>query len=69
MVIDPSAFVGGFGRRDRRGGRKSSVPPNVVHELDPGDSIEVDEPVPCVFADTSDAECRHAVVLARVERP
>jgi len=45
------------------------VRPNVVHELDPGDSIEVDEPVPCVFADTSDAERRHAVVLARVERP
>ncbi|MET8639282.1 XRE family transcriptional regulator [Streptomyces sp. NPDC004680] len=42
---------------------------DAVHELNPGDSIEVDEPVPCVFANTSDAECRYAVVLARVERP
>ena len=40
-----------------------------VHELNPGDSIEVDQPVPCVFANTSDAECRYAVILTRVESP
>ncbi|MFE4924254.1 cupin domain-containing protein [Streptomyces sp. NPDC056661] len=38
-----------------------------VHGLNPGDSIEVDEPVPHVFADTSDAECRYAAILTRVE--
>ncbi|MFD8035495.1 cupin domain-containing protein [Streptomyces sp. NPDC003737] len=42
---------------------------DVVHELGPGDSIEVDGPVPCVFANTGDAECRYAVILARAERP
>ncbi|MFF3946008.1 helix-turn-helix domain-containing protein [Streptomyces sp. NPDC001902] len=42
---------------------------DVVHELGPGDSIEVDAPVPCVFANTSDAECRYAIILTRVERP
>ena len=40
-----------------------------VHQLDAGDSIEVDEPVPHVFANTSDAECRYAIILTRVERP
>lgn len=39
-----------------------------VHGLNPGDSIEVDEPVPHVFADTSDVECRYAAILTRVER-
>lgn len=40
-----------------------------VHALGPGDSIEVDEPVPHVFANTGDAECRYAIVLSRVDRP
>ncbi|MFI7615838.1 helix-turn-helix domain-containing protein [Nonomuraea terrae] len=42
---------------------------DAVHELDAGDSIEVDEPVPHVFANTSDAECRYALIITRVERP
>ena len=42
---------------------------DAVHELTPGDSIEVDEPVPHVFANTSDAECRYAIIITRVERP
>jgi transcriptional regulator with XRE-family HTH domain len=42
---------------------------DAVHELNPGDSIEIDEPVPHVFANTSDAECRYAIILTRVERP
>ncbi|WP_329165787.1 cupin domain-containing protein [Streptomyces sp. NBC_01717] len=42
---------------------------DAVHELNPGDSIDVDEPVPHVFANTSDAECRYAIILTRVERP
>ncbi|MEU6603391.1 helix-turn-helix domain-containing protein [Streptomyces flaveolus] len=42
---------------------------DAVHELNAGDSIEVDEAVPCVFANTSDAECRYAVILTRVEKP
>ena len=42
---------------------------DAVHELNPGDSIEVDEPVPHVFTNTSDAECRYTIILARVERP
>ncbi|WP_392756341.1 hypothetical protein [Streptomyces sp. LN590] len=40
-----------------------------MHELNPGDSIDVDEPVPHVFANTSDAECRYAIILTRVEKP
>ena len=42
---------------------------DAVHELDPGDSIEVDEPVAHVFANTSDAECRYAIILTRVDSP
>ncbi|MFI8184058.1 XRE family transcriptional regulator [Actinacidiphila glaucinigra] len=42
---------------------------DAVHELDAGDSIEIDEPVPHVFANTGDTECRYAVVLTRVARP
>jgi uncharacterized cupin superfamily protein len=42
---------------------------DAVHELSPGDSIEVNEPVACVFANTSDAECRYAIILTRVEKP
>ncbi|MFE1442549.1 helix-turn-helix domain-containing protein [Streptomyces sp. NPDC058739] len=42
---------------------------DTVHELDAGDTIELGEPAPRVFANTSDAECRYVVVLARGERP
>ncbi|MEU5053996.1 MULTISPECIES: XRE family transcriptional regulator [unclassified Streptomyces] len=40
-----------------------------VHELDAGDTIELGEPSPRVFANTSAAECRYAVILARGTRP
>ncbi|GAB7106513.1 helix-turn-helix domain-containing protein [Streptomyces phaeofaciens JCM 4814] len=42
---------------------------DTVHELGAGDTIELGEPVPCTFANDSDAECRYAVVLVRGERP
>ncbi|MEV0180000.1 XRE family transcriptional regulator [Streptomyces sp. NPDC050625] len=42
---------------------------DVVHELDEGDTIALGEPCPRVFANTSGAECRYAVILARAERP
>ena len=42
---------------------------DAVHELNPCDSIDIDEPVPHVFANTNDAECRYAIILTRVERP
>ncbi|MEV6283000.1 XRE family transcriptional regulator [Kribbella sp. NPDC051770] len=42
---------------------------DVVHDLGPGDSIEVGEPVACVFANTSEEECRYAIILTRVGRP
>ena len=42
---------------------------DTVHELNPGDSIEVLEPVPCVFANTTNTECRYAIILTRTESP
>ncbi|MDQ1012831.1 transcriptional regulator with XRE-family HTH domain [Streptomyces sp. V4I23] len=42
---------------------------DTVHELEAGDTIELGDPAPCVFANTSGAACRYAVVLARGERP
>ncbi|MGV9353135.1 helix-turn-helix domain-containing protein [Streptomyces misionensis] len=39
------------------------------HDLGPGDSIELGEPAERVFANTTGAECRYAVVLARGTRP
>lgn len=42
---------------------------DAVHELNAGDSIEVAEPVPCVFANTSDTDCRYAIILTRVDSP
>jgi hypothetical protein len=42
---------------------------DTVHELDAGDTIELGESAPCVFANTSDAECRYAVILTRSEQP
>ncbi|MFD8718933.1 helix-turn-helix domain-containing protein [Streptomyces sp. NPDC059629] len=40
-----------------------------VHELDAGDTIELGAPAERVFANTTDAECRYAVVLSRDTRP
>ncbi|SEL52642.1 helix-turn-helix domain-containing protein [Streptacidiphilus jiangxiensis] len=40
-----------------------------VHELEPGDTIELGEPADRVFANTTDLECRYAVILARGARP
>ncbi|MCF3128951.1 helix-turn-helix domain-containing protein [Streptomyces olivochromogenes] len=42
---------------------------DVVHELDAGDTIELGEPADRVFANTTDTECRYAVVLTRGARP
>jgi transcriptional regulator with XRE-family HTH domain len=42
---------------------------DTVHELDAGDTIELGEPTERVFANTTDAECRYAVVLTRGTRP
>ncbi|MFE0450179.1 helix-turn-helix domain-containing protein [Streptomyces sp. NPDC058914] len=42
---------------------------DVVHELDAGDTIELGEPTERVFANTTDAECRYAVILTRGNRP
>ncbi|WP_217552439.1 helix-turn-helix domain-containing protein [Streptomyces sp. GbtcB6] len=40
-----------------------------VHELDAGDTIELGAPAERVFANTTGAECRYAVVLTRDARP
>ncbi|MEU0965691.1 helix-turn-helix domain-containing protein [Streptomyces sp. NPDC005917] len=40
-----------------------------VHELDAGDTIELGPPAERVFANTTDAECRYAVVLTRDAQP
>jgi transcriptional regulator with XRE-family HTH domain len=42
---------------------------DTTHELDAGDTIELGEPAPCVFANTADTECRYAVVLTRGTQP
>ncbi|MFI9542654.1 helix-turn-helix domain-containing protein [Streptomyces sp. NPDC052016] len=42
---------------------------DTVHELDAGDTIELGEPTERVFANTTDAECRYAVILTRGNRP
>ncbi|CAL9347400.1 helix-turn-helix domain-containing protein [Streptomyces sp. enrichment culture] len=40
-----------------------------VHELEAGDALELGEPAPRVFSNTTDHECRYVVVLARDARP
>ncbi|MFF5140300.1 helix-turn-helix domain-containing protein [Streptomyces sp. NPDC013157] len=42
---------------------------DTVHELDAGDTVELGAPAERVFANTTDAECRYAVVLTRDTRP
>lgn len=42
---------------------------DTVHELDAGDTIELGDPAERVFANTTDAECRYAVVLTRGAQP
>ncbi|MCX5412942.1 helix-turn-helix domain-containing protein [Streptomyces sp. NBC_00059] len=42
---------------------------DTVHELDAGDTIELGEPTPRVFANTTGTECRYAVVLTRGAQP
>ncbi|WEO93522.1 XRE family transcriptional regulator [Streptomyces sp. FXJ1.172] len=42
---------------------------DTVHELDAGDTLELGEPAERVFANTTDAECRYAVVLTRGTTP
>ncbi|MEU6847227.1 XRE family transcriptional regulator [Streptomyces sp. NPDC046716] len=40
-----------------------------VHELAPGDTVELGAPAPCVFVNSTREECRYAVVLVRDETP
>lgn len=40
-----------------------------VHELDAGDTLELAEPAPCVFHNTTDTECRYAVIVTRTRQP
>ncbi|MDT0467360.1 helix-turn-helix domain-containing protein [Streptomyces gibsoniae] len=42
---------------------------DAVHELDAGDTIELGEPTERVFANTTNAECRYAVILTRGAQP
>ncbi|MER7792418.1 XRE family transcriptional regulator [Streptomyces sp. NPDC097640] len=42
---------------------------DTVHELEPGDTIELGDPTERVFANTTDTECRYAVVLTRGTTP
>ncbi|MEV0011526.1 XRE family transcriptional regulator [Streptomyces sp. NPDC051840] len=42
---------------------------DTVHELGEGDTIELGGPTSRVFANTTDEECRYAVVLARGTQP
>ncbi|KUM99566.1 LacI family transcriptional regulator [Streptomyces yokosukanensis] len=42
---------------------------DTVHELDAGDTIELGAPAERVFANTTDTECRYAVVLTRGTTP
>lgn len=42
---------------------------DVAHDLGPGDSIELEEPVEHLYANTTDSDCRCAIVLARVKNP
>ncbi|MGV9454829.1 helix-turn-helix domain-containing protein [Streptomyces sp. NPDC003635] len=40
-----------------------------VHELGPGDVIELGDPAPRVFVNSGATACRYAVVLSRTSRP
>ncbi len=40
-----------------------------VHELDAGDTVELGPPTACVFANSTERDCRYAVVLVRAEAP
>ncbi|MBJ6998963.1 helix-turn-helix domain-containing protein [Streptomyces griseofuscus] len=40
-----------------------------IHELGPGDTLELGDPAPRVFANTTGAECRYAVILTRGAKP
>ncbi|MGJ5755925.1 helix-turn-helix domain-containing protein [Streptomyces puniciscabiei] len=42
---------------------------DTVHELGPGDTVELGEPTERVFANTTDTECRYAVILTRGTQP
>ncbi|MGW5351477.1 helix-turn-helix domain-containing protein [Streptomyces sp. NPDC004031] len=42
---------------------------DTVHELDAGDTLELAEPAPCAFHNTTEAECRYAVIVTRTPQP
>ncbi|CCK25596.1 xre family toxin-antitoxin system, antitoxin component [Streptomyces davaonensis JCM 4913] len=50
-------------------GRLTFQDGDTVHDLGPGDIIELGEPAPRVFANTGADACRYAVVLSRTDRP
>ncbi|MER6329498.1 helix-turn-helix domain-containing protein [Streptomyces sp. NPDC001034] len=50
-------------------GRLSFHDGDDIHELGPGDTLELGDPAPRVFANTTDTECRYAVILTRGARP
>ncbi|GAA2050207.1 helix-turn-helix domain-containing protein [Catenulispora yoronensis] len=39
-----------------------------VHELDAGDTLELGEPAPCTFQNSTTAECRYVVIVTRGRR-
>ncbi|MGW2343007.1 helix-turn-helix domain-containing protein [Streptomyces sp. NPDC001661] len=42
---------------------------DTVHELDAGDTVELGPPTACVFVNSTELDCRYAVVLVRGEAP
>ncbi|MFZ3555631.1 MULTISPECIES: helix-turn-helix domain-containing protein [unclassified Streptomyces] len=42
---------------------------DTVHELDAGDTVELGPPTACVFINSTELDCRYAVVLVRGEAP
>lgn len=42
---------------------------DTIHELDTGDTIELGEPAERAFVNTTDTECRYAVILTRGTTP
>ncbi|WAZ25712.1 XRE family transcriptional regulator [Streptomyces cinnabarinus] len=50
-------------------GRLTFQDGDTVHDLGPGDIVELGEPAPRVFTNTGTDACRYAVVLSRTDRP
>ena len=50
-------------------GRLRFVEGELVHELGPGDCLQLGAPADCTFANTSQASCRYLVVLDKLTAP